>query len=132
MAARRALGSWVIIAGLLAGCTSGPPAETAAAILDQFEEEGLVACRERREPLPDLITCEDDEDGDITVVFTDTEEDSIRSSSNQTDGPWILGSGFIVVSYDNDPARLAQLRDVLGTGDLVGVDDDGNPVPLEE
>ena len=131
--AGRVVGACVVACLLLVaqGCTSGPPAETAAEILDDFEAEGLADCSERREPVPDLITCEDEENGDLTVMFTDTEEQSVQTSSGQSDGPWIVGSGFIVVSYDDDPFRVGELRDHLGTGELYGVDEDGAPVPLE-
>lgn len=127
----RTSGIALIVVGLvMTGCGPGVP-DSANGILDLWEAEGLVTCTERREPVPDVVTCEDDE-GDVTVGLTETGVDTVRSTSATSDGPWIVGDTFVVITYDRDRDRARALRDHLGHGDVYTVDDDGEPAALPD
>lgn len=117
----------VLLSGLVvSGCGAAVP-DTANGFLDLWEAGGLVSCTERREPVPDVVTCEDEDSGDLTVGLTETGEDTVRSTAATTDGPWIVGDGFVVITYDEDVDRARQLRDLLGSGQIYTVDEDGEP-----
>ncbi|HUG85768.1 MAG TPA: hypothetical protein VMM13_14480 [Euzebya sp.] len=116
---------------LLPACGPRVP-DTANGILDLWEADGLVTCTERREPVPDVVTCEDAEGGDLTVGLTETGLDTVRSTAATTDGPWIVGDTFVVITYDEDPARVRALRDLLGSGQLYSVDEDDEPRVLPD
>lgn len=116
----------------LAGCTTTAAPESADAVLQTFTDAGLADCTEQREPFPGVLTCEDEDQGDLTISLTDTELDSVRATSANAAGPWIVGTGFIVITYDDDVGRAQDLLDTLDDGELYVVDDDGEPLPLAD
>lgn len=120
----------LLTAVLLAGCGSGVP-DTANGIVDLVEAAGLIDCRERREPVPDVVTCEDDDAGDLTVGLTDTPLDTITATADSAGGPWIAGDGFVVISYDDDVDRLRAVRDAIGDGEVYTTTEDGTPDPVD-
>ncbi len=127
---RRHLVRGCVTALLLLGataCNGVEVPETAAGIMDVLEDAGMVTCRERREPVPDVVTCEDDEAGDVTVGITDTPLVTISSTSESAAGPWIAADTFVLITYDDDLPRVQSLRDAIGTGDIYRVTDDGTP-----
>lgn len=114
---------------LLVGCAASVP-DSAEGIIELVEDAGLVDCSERRTPVPDVITCEDEEAGDITVGLTTTAEDTVRSTAATSDGPWIAGDSFVVITYDGDVDRARAIRDAIGTGEVLTVDGAGEPEPI--
>ena len=101
--------------------------DSAHGILDRWEEAGLVDCQERREPVAEVVTCEDPDSGDLTVGLTETGVDTVRSTAETSSGPWIVGDGYVVITYDDDVDRTRKLRDALGAGEVYGVDAAGAP-----
>lgn len=95
-----------------------------------MEDAGLIECRERREPVPDVVTCEDDDAGDLTVGLTDTPLDTIAATADSAGGPWIAGGGFVVISYDGDVERVQAVRDAIGDGVVHATTGAGVPEPI--
>lgn len=127
---RRPTAPLLLTAALLTACGSPVP-DTANGIIDMVEAADLIECRERREPVPDVVTCEDDDAGDLTVGLTDTPLDTIAATADSAGGPWIAGDGFVVISYDDDVERLREVRDAIGDGEVYTTTVDGTPEPTD-
>ena|GEM_PF-5545939 len=106
-----------------------------------------MECVERRNPLPDIVTCvgatepvspDDDADEssgvdsspDLTVGLTADPAGALRGTRTGG-GPWIVGDDWIVIAYDNDLERLTEIRDAIGHGDLYR-DIDEVPVRVDD
>ncbi len=106
-----------------------------------------MECVERRNPLPDIVTCVGptepvspdadadvssgvDSSPDLTVGLTADPAGALRGTRTGG-GPWIVGDDWIVIAYDNDLERLTEIRDAIGHGDLYR-DIDEVPVRVDD
>jgi hypothetical protein len=112
----------------LSGCSSDPP--TAHGVLDALEDAGVATCTARREPVAEVLTCED-AGGDLTVGVVEDPVGRVRATAEGVEGPWVVGDGVVVITYDGDRDRARAIADVLGGGDLYDVDEDGEPVRID-
>ncbi len=117
---------------LVAACTTGATVpQTANGIVDVLEDAAVVTCRERREPVPDVVTCEDDDAGDVTVGITDTPLVTVEATSRSAPGPWVVGDTYVVITFEDDVAHAQAVRDAIGSGELYTVDDEGSARVLD-
>ena len=141
----------VALTALLGACGGPWSPESANGLLDELETAGLVVCVDRREPLPDIVTCVGPVDApspEDAETVEDVDADEVASSADLTvgltadpagalrgtrtgGGPWIVGDDWIVIAYDGDLDRLREIRDTIGHGDLY-VDVDEVPVRVDD
>lgn len=123
---------WPLLAAVLvlAVTACGYSPGSAAALLDDLEDAGAAVCTERREPVPDVMTCVDPVNGDLTVGLTDDPAGALRRTRATAGGPWVVGRNWVVISYDDDLDRLREIRDLIGHGELY-LDVDEVPVQVD-